>query len=674
FADLNEKGFYSDGFGRNDWGPKIALAPEKDKARVQELDQQISAVRQELERVSDEHLAGELVEWEKKVLEGEASGTLEWNHPKPTSIESSGGATLMIQDDQSVLSSGSNPQIDDYTITVPVPLGRLTAIRLESLRDESLLGNSIARSGTTFYISEVVAELISSTRESQPIKISHAFADYAQDGFPVLGTIDQNSSTAWAVEGGHAGTKRAVFVPEEPLNIPEGSHLKVTIRHSRKHPRQHIGRFRIGVTSNEFSGVDRFGISEDVLKAIKTPASERKEDQQKAITAAYRRVSPSLKVNRVTLARLEAERNQITGQWPTTLVSQSKEPRTIRVLPRGNWMDDSGEEVGPAVPGFLPQLETSGRPSRLDLAHWFTSRENPLTARVFVNRLWKLYFGTGISKTLDDFGAQGEWPTHPELLDWLATEFMDTGWNIKQMVRTMVLSRTYRQASTSSRELDEKDPYNRLLARQSRFRLDAELVRDNALAISGLLVDKQGGPSTHPYQPPGYYAALNFPKREYVEDVSEGLYRRGLYVHWQRTFLHPSLLAFDAPSREECTVNRVNSNTPLQALVLLNDPTYVEAARVFAANLVREQKGFQPRLNLAFAKTVARSPSRKETELLKKLFEKEFKQYSKSTDAAHQLLSVGEAPVATDLNPAEVAAWTSVTRSLLNLHETITRN
>ena len=232
------------------------------------------------------------------------------------------------------------------------------------------------------------------------------------------------------------------------------------------------------------------------------------------------------------------------------------------------------------------------RATRLDLARWLVSQQNPLPARVMVNRLWKVFFGQGLVTTLDDFGSQGTQPSHPELLDWLACEFTDSGWDVKGLVRKMVMSETYRQTSSVTETQRLRDPGNRWLARQGRFRLDAELVRDSALALSGLLCEKIGGPSVKPYQPPGYWVFLNFPKRDWAADKGPNQYRRGLYTYWQRTFLHPSLLAFDASTREECVVDRPQSNTPLQALVLLNDPTYVESARsVRRANDPRGRRG-----------------------------------------------------------------------------------
>lgn len=339
-------------------------------------------------------------------------------------------------------------------------------------------------------------------------------------------------------------------------------------------------------------------------------------------------------------------------------------------------MDESGEIVKPALPHSLPRSKDEGRElTRLDLAQWLVSRENPLTARAMMNRLWKQFFGTGLSKVLDDFGAQGELPSNGPLLDWLAFEFMDSGWDLKHMVRTIVTSATYKQASTATPDLLAADLDNRELARQSPFRLDAELVRDNALAISGLLVPTLGGPNVRPYQPAGYWENLNFPAREYVADKDESQYRRGLYTWWQRSFLHPSLLAFDAPSREECIAERTRSNIPQQALVLLNDPTYVEAARAFAARILGENHGsLEQRITWAWQQTLQRDPSVDEMRMMSALFEERLASYRGNANAAADLLKVGLSPAPANFDQAELAAWTHVARVLLNLHETITRS
>jgi hypothetical protein len=368
---------------------------------------------------------------------------------------------------------------------------------------------------------------------------------------------------------------------------------------------------------------------------------------------------------------------------PRSLVTVASSPRPIRVLPRGNWLDDSGEVVAPAFPAVLRRGPVAAQPgdkpstlTRLDLANWLVSRDHPLTARVFVNRLWMLYFGQGLAKSLEDFGAQGEWPTHPELLDWLAVEFMESGWDVKRMVKLMVMSGTYRQSALAAgpRRTANHDAQNRLLTRQSRWRLDAELVRDNALAVSGLLVSQVGGDSVKPYQPPGYWAYLNFPTREWRNDAGDKLYRRTLYTHWQRTFLHPSLLAFDAPTREECTCERPRSNIPQQALVLLNDPIYVEAARVFAARILKQGgKDTPARLEFTYRQALQRKPQPEEVKVLSALLDKHLVEYRGDVKAAEALLKVGAHPAPADLDPAELAAWTSVARVVLNLHEGITR-
>jgi hypothetical protein len=317
---------------------------------------------------------------------------------------------------------------------------------------------------------------------------------------------------------------------------------------------------------------------------------------------------------------------------------------------------------------------TDRRPTRLDLGRWMTAPDNPLVARVFVNRLWKLCFGQGLAKP-EDLGTQGEWPSHPELLDWLAVEFRERGWNVKQLHKLLVMSRTYQQTSKADKKLMEVDPSNRLLARQARFRLEAELVRDNALAISGLLSRRMGGPSVKPYQPRGYWANLNFPTREWDNDRGEDQYRRGLYTYWCRTFPHPSLVAFDAPSREESVVDRTRSNTPLQALVLLNDPTYVEAARVFAVRLLREGGASErERLTFAFRQALDRAPQDEELKILTELYQKHRQQYAADKAAADLLLKVGDAPLPDGLDRTELAAWTSVARAIFNLHEMVTRD
>jgi hypothetical protein len=374
-------------------------------------------------------------------------------------------------------------------------------------------------------------------------------------------------------------------------------------------------------------------------------------------------------VERARDARMQSQR--------LVMVTQSlKMPRTVRILPRGNWLDESGPIVQPAIPTFLGKLDNHGRAGRLDLANWLTdprTGHGGLTARVFINRLWYLFFGAGLSRLLEDFGGQGEPPTHPELLDNLAVEFLESGWDVKHMVKLIVMSQTYRQSSIETPLLNERDPTNRLFARQASWRLPAESIRDNALFVSGLLTLEIGGPSAKPYQPAGFYRHLNFPKREYASDADAKQWRRGVYVHWQRQYLHPMLRAFDASSREECTAQRARSNTPLAALVLLNDPTFIEAARVFAQRLLERPASDVERIAAGFQKATGRPPDEKETALLTKLLHRNRAHYKADPDGALELVKTGIFPVPKDADCSELAAWTSLCRALLNLSETITR-
>lgn len=379
--------------------------------------------------------------------------------------------------------------------------------------------------------------------------------------------------------------------------------------------------------------------------------------------------------------RLSNEHEDLKRAARRTMISSSLEkPRPVRLLPRGDWLDESGPIVAPAVPEFLGVIPgTTGRATRLDLARWLTDSQNgsgQLTARVFANRFWFLLMGRGIAADLEDFGGQGTPPEHPQLLDDLALEFVNSQWNVRHVLKTILMSRTYRQSSAWSDELLQKDPENLLLARQTAFRLPAEMVRDSALKISGLLVEDVGGASVKPYQPAGYYRHLNFPTRKYTHHDDARQWRRGLYVHWQRQFLHPMMKAFDGPSREECTAERPRSNTPLAALTLLNDPTFVEASRAFAERILTEASApdTASRLNFASQLVLSRALDKAETKLLTQLHDDARNDYLSNESSAADAVSVGLSKRRPDLNTADLAAWTTVARTILNLDEAITRN
>jgi hypothetical protein len=564
---------------------------------------------------------------------------------------------------------------ETFVVTVKSDLKDVTGFRLEALDDDEYPARGPGGSPNgNFVLTEFKVATPGKDGKSNPVKLRNARADHSQDGFAVANVIDGKDDTGWAILP-HVGKPHvAMFEAEKPVGSDGETTLVFTLEFKSRYPQHQIAKMRLSATAVP-NPASRW-LPPNVSKIIAIAPAERDEAQKRELAAFYRSIAPMLQPLRDEAAAIQRSKDELEKSLPMTLVTTAMgKPRTVRILPRGNWLDDSGPVVEPAVPAFLGALDVSGRrATRLDLAKWIVARDNPLTARVIVNRFWRMYLGHGISKSQEDFGAQGEWPTNPDLLDWLAAEFMESGWDVKHVVRLIVTSNVYRQTSGPTKVQKEKDPENRLYARQSRFRHDAEVVRDNALAVSGLLVNKIGGPSVKPYQPAGYWDYLNFPKRTWEHDAGAKLYRRGLYVWWQRTFLHPSLVAFDAPTREECTAERTRSNIPQQALVLLNDPSYVEAARVFAERIVRQGGDVKQRLDFAFERALSRKPREDEAAVLVALLEKHRAQYGQDRKAALELISVGEWAVAKDVDAAELAAWTSVARAILNTHEMVTRN
>jgi hypothetical protein len=489
-------------------------------------------------------------------------------------------------------------------------------------------------------------------------------------------------SFGWAILPEVGRAHQMLLELSEAVSVPGGDALVVEIRQNFGNGSHTLGHFRVSACAD--SDIVRGPLAAppggelaDLLRAV----SEKPTDEQRhKLFAQFKAVAPELAVLRRKLADARKAKSDFEATVPRCLVTISTgERRTVHILPRGNFLnEEAGEVVEPSLPAYLPEAKTSTkeqRLTRLDLANWVVSRQNPLTARVTMNRLWKQFFGTGLSRMLDDLGTQGEVPPNQPLLDWLACEFMDSGWDIKHMVRLMVTSQTYRQVSTQTPELRAKDPYNRELACQSRWRLEAELVRDEALSTSGLLVPTIGGPSVKPYQPEGYWENLNFPPRTYESSKGEDQYRRGLYVWWQRSYVHPAMLAFDAPTREECAAERIRSNIPQQALVLLNDPTFVEASRAFAARILKEGGAdAASRMTWAWQQALARQPQAAELEVLTRLLKQFQTEYARDKAAAEALLKVGLQPIPEGLDSAELASWTNVARVILNLHETITRS
>ncbi|MEP6671967.1 MAG: DUF1553 domain-containing protein, partial [Chthoniobacter sp.] len=467
------------------------------------------------------------------------------------------------------------------------------------------------------------------------------------------------------------GSPSAVYLLDPPAKLAPKEKLVITV--SGEFP----ASLRVALSPFGARAPLDLNQSDDLKSALHNPPNARTVAQKKLLAETWLLSTAADRPAFDRYKQLAAALRETRDGKAWSMVTQAVDPLTVRVLPRGNWQDESGPVVLPATPSFLPGREESTperRLTRLDLAEYIVSKENPITARTVMNRLWQQFFGTALSASVDDLGSQGEPPSHPELLDWIASEFRDSDWDCKHMIKLFVTSATYRQSSVLRPELREIDPANRLLASQNPRRLEAEFVRDNALFIAGVLnVDQIGGPSMKPYQPPGYYDALQFPTRDYVATTGPDQWRRGVYMHRQRTFLHPMLANFDAPSRDECAAARTVSNTPQQALTLLNDPTFVEAARLFASRvLTGEATGDDVRLARAFEIAMARPPKDKEKESLEAFLATQRDYYRDHADDAGKLLKTGYAPP-TQGDSAELAAWTNLCRVLLNSQEVITR-
>ena len=692
FADIKERGLYSGANDDGNWGPFIKVPDAQQESQRDALVAQKQKVESTIAATTPELLA-ELDAWENKHVA--------WTLLKPDSLVSLEGVSLQPLPDGSFLASGMNPSTDTYLFTTSkVPSGT-TAFRLEVLPDDSLPRKGPGRAGNgNFVLSEFVVQQRGANGQTLKLALSNPSATYEQTG-----AADKNPYGKWAIAAALDGDTKgrnwgwavmeqvgqphaAIFETAENLDLPADASVVIGLWQNLDNPQHTIGRFRLWATNAPRPIAVSNSLPADIEAIVTKEKKDRTAQESEKLLAHFRAIAPSLEPMRNQVVELQKQIAALDKSITSTLITESVPPRMVRVLARGNWMDETGEVVEPAFPVSLaavtgatqapsePNATNATSPTRLnrlDLAKWIVDPKHPLPARVLSNRLWKLYFGSGLSTKLDDLGAQGEWPSHPELLDDLASWMIDTRWDIKRWIKTVLMSQAYQRSSVATQAMRDRDPYNRYLARQARYRLDAEMVRDNALSVSGLLVNKLGGRSVKPYQPAGYWAYLNFPAREWQNGKGEELYRRGLYTHWQRQYLHPSLLVFDAPNREECTADRPRSNTPLQSLVLLNDPTYVEAARTFAEHIAEQEGDVSSKLNKAFRRALSRNADPSELQVLENLYRSQLDQFKQSPEQANELLRVGERPVGSKVDVAELAAWTSIARVVLNLHETITR-
>lgn len=660
----------------------LLKAPTRHQQReLDALTSEVKALEAQLAQPSAEVDAEQLA-WEKTARD-EAS--VAWIAIDPAEMRSKGNATFTKADDKTITVGGSNAGAERYFLTAEVDLREITAIRLETGVDPKLNGQGPGRSSNgNVVLTDVKVKL---GKEEQ--KLSAAAADFSQQEFPIGNAIDSEPRSGWAIYPEVGKPHAAIFELAKPISSDKPVKLTVELSFESQFSQHQLGVFRLAATSaKDPRGGNK--LPDGVLQALAVESSQRNADQKALITRHFReQVSTRLANVRKALADTKARLGELDGQIPTTMVMQEmSSPRTTHVRVRGAY-DKRGEQVSPATPAVLPPLASDAPRNRLGLAQWLVAPQHPLTSRVIVNRYWQLVFGTGLVKTVEDLGTQGELPSHPELLDYLAVEFMDPqrttdgslrGWDVKGLMRMLVTSSTYRQSARVSAELLARDPENRLLARGPRHRLQAEFLRDQALAVSGLLNRQIGGKSVSPYQPPGLWSELasrndgkKWTAQEYQQDHGADLYRRTMYTFWKRTSPPPQLATFDAPDRETCTVRRARTNTPLQALILLNDPTYVEASRKLAERMMKEG-GATPAERIAFAFTLAtaRQPSEREAAVLQRVYDQQLAKYQ-ATDAAKELLSVGEAPADNQLDPAQLASYAMVASVILNLDETVTK-
>ena len=651
--------------------PEQAAQKQTLQAQIDGLTEALRAETPELERAQ--------TSWEQAIQREVSS---EWSVLTPKGLSASGGVKLSAAPDASVLAAGANPGETIYTIEAVVAAERervegpagVTAIRLEALPDPSLPKGGPGRDPYgNFQLNGFEVDAGGSRVAFSAIKADDsAGAANLDTFFPKTLARDVYAPRGWRIDASRQETRLArqiVFTLDRPWS-PEGG-LRIRLKHQGAAVGQALGRFRLSVTAS--SSPERVvELPARLRPVLAIAAAERTDQQRRDLAAFYRTIAESLKPTRDRIAELQKELRGLG--IPTALVMREKvshERPSAYVRRRGSFTD-KGEQVYAGVPEILHPLGGDQMPNRLGLARWLVDGRNPLTARVAVNRAWEQLFGRGIVETSEDFGTQGTPPTHPELLDWLATELVGSGWRTKSLHRLIVTSAAYRQSSVALQALVERDPYNRLLARGSRVRMEAEMVRDATLTASGQLSRKIGGPSVFPPQPDGIWD-IPYSSEKWIPSEGEDRYRRGLYVFIRRSATYPSLITFDATSREHSTVRRVRTNTPLQALTTLNDEAFFEAARALAARVLRETPTAvttEARATYGFRVVLTRTPTRDETARIVASYARQLERFRKEPGAAARTVA-GYAVGGVD--PAEQAAWTLVANALLNLDEALTR-
>jgi len=650
--------------------PRLPTPTKDQQEIVTRLQAEYMRVRQELHTYTEDFktAAGK---WEE-----EARKRAGWSVVKPRQMTAASGSTMKIQEDGSVLAEARRPARETYTVRIPVT-DRITGIQLEVLPDKSHPRGGVGRAENdgNFVLSRFVVKAKPESGDAKELAVAAAVADFSQDQYPVAHALKNPNprKNGWAVAPKQLDIHKAVFSLAEPYFPGPGVELEVTLDHQFEfnYPGFSIGRFRLFLTGDE--GPSLTGeLPGEVRTVLAVPFERRTPDQRTYVWAYYAGIAPVTKSIR---DRLDALQKQIAAvpvpQTPILKELPAGKLRPNRVHNRGNFLDQ-GEVVEAGVPAAFHPFPVEAPRNRLGVADWLTDANNPLTARVAVNRVWAQLFGRGLVETQEDFGSQGQPPSHPELLDWLAVDFRQTGWSMKRLCKTLVMSATYRQSARLTPELLQRDPYNRLLARGPRFRLEAEMIRDTALAASGLLSQKMFGPSVMPPQPDGLWRSA-YSGEKWITAKGEDRYRRGLYTYVKRTAPYPAMTTFDAPSRELCTIRRLNTNTPLQALVTLNDTAFVEMAQSLARKMYTAGKTADERIAHGLERALVRKAKPEEVAVLRKLYEARVEHYVAHPDEAKVLATdpLGAAPEGMPV--VELAALTAVGNVILNLDEFLTK-
>ncbi len=660
--------------------PEIALPDSEIASRRAAIASRIadleSGLRDHYPSAGPGSLASKLEAWEKTIH------PTRWNVLTPAKVTSKKHATMTVQPDGSVLATGDKPNNDVYTVELPVDREGITAIRLEVLTDPSLPENGPGRAPLfqvgDFLLTEFRMEAHDANGPSRPIRFAGATQDYTAPGRSAAMAIDGITDTGWSVNGAVGRDHAAVFELAEPV-AGKPRRLVVSLHQEYIHQTT-IGRFRLSATTDS-RPVRASGLPADVESIVLVPRSDRTEDQIRRLQDYYLSIAPELAKAREPIAALL---RSMPG-FPTSMVIRERRPehaRTTQIHRRGEFLK-LADPVEPGVPSVLHPLPKGAPLNRLTMARWLVDPANPLVGRVAMNQLWQELFGRGLVRTTEDFGTQGAQPSHPELLDWLATEFVRQGFSTKAMLRLIVTSATYRQSSGASPDQHALDPTNEHLSRGPRFRVTAEVVRDVALFSSGLLTDRLGGPSVYPPQPEGA-TALAYGQSRWPTSRGADRYRRGLYTFLKRTAPYAASIAMDAPTSETTCVRRERSNTPLQALTLLNDTVFVEAARAMARRSIVESpdRSIESRARRIFRLALSRPPTDEELSRLAAFYRKQLERFrSGKLDASKVAgLDVKDAPTPllaptppAGSDAAELAAWTTVARVLLNLDETVTK-